>query len=405
MKQPKDYETNRSSHLFQEQLDEANERIRLLSHRGHLAETMTDASIDRIIALDTDLTIIAWNKRNELITGIPKRAVLGKSYYEVFPETKKHQPTVKAIEQALNGLTVFLPADKSSPDEGYYENHFIPLKDAQEKVTGMMNIKHDVAHRIKAENELKALNKALARKNRELRQRNEELLSFTHVTSHDLKEPLRKIYTFIEMIATRENENLTDKGKNYFKRIQAAVQRMGMLTDDILTFAELNAEETELSDIDLEHMLLLVRQMLQEEIHATGAVITHSRLPAVRGYRQLISQLLYHLLANAIKFRKQDIQPAISISWEQVNGTLVKHAEALPDTEYIKLIVEDNGIGFDKAYKDKVFQMFQRLHGSGYPGTGIGLALCKKIAAIHQGFITAQSKEQRGSTFCVYLPL
>jgi len=401
----KNYENSSSIHVFQKQLNEAQERIKLLSYRGRLAENMTDASIDRIMALDTDYNVIAWNTRSELITGIERREVLGENYFDLFPKMREHPPTVKAIEQAMKGLTVFLPADRSNPDEGYYENHFIPLKDEHDRVTGVMNIKHDVAHRIKAENELKALNKALARKNKELKQRNEELLSFTHVTSHDLKEPLRKIYTFIEMIATREGENLTEKGKTYFKRIQAAVQRMGMLTDDVLTFAELNAEQYEQTEIDLGHALLFVKRTLEEEIRITKTVIENEPLPKIRGYRQLITQLLYHLLANAIKFRKQGVVPEINISCERVAGHELKHTEAAADAEYVRLSIQDNGIGFDRIYKEKVFQMFQRLHGNSYPGTGIGLSLCRKIAAIHQGFITAESKENEGSTFCVYLPL
>jgi signal transduction histidine kinase len=404
MKEKENYEGEYSV-LVEHRLAEAQQRITILSYKQHLTEMLNDASIDRIMALDMSLNIIAWNRKSEEVTGVSKRTAIGSLYYTLFPEVSKNKAITNAIEQALKGRTFFLPSDKSDFEGGYYENHFIPLKDDNDTVIGIMNIKHDIAHRLKAENELKALNKAMARKSKELQQRNEELLSFAHVTSHDLKEPLRKIYTFAEMINNYESEQFSERVKTYFKRIQAAVQRMGMLTDDILTFAELNAEGSKKTEVNLEHMLLFVRRTLQEEIEATGAVIQHSPLPSVPGYRQLISQLLYHLLTNALKFRRPDVPLEIYIRSEEVSGDTIKNPEALADVTYVKLSIEDNGIGFDRAYKDKIFQMFQKLNGDEYPGTGIGLTLCKKIAAIHYGFISAQAKEQKGSTFCVYLPL
>lgn len=403
MKNTPSPDENISVRLVQ-QLDEAKEQIRILSYKGHLAEMLNDASIDRIMALDTDLRIIAWNKQSELVTGIHRDSVLGEHYFDIFPEAARHQPTRKAIEQVLQGRTVFLPSDRTGLDGGYYENHYLPLKDSQDKVAGVMNIKHDVAHRIKAENELKALNKALARKNRELKQRNEELLSFTQVTSHDLKEPLRKIYTFIEMITSREAGSLTDKGRNYFKRIQSAVQRMGMLTDDILTFAEINTENAPATDVRLDHVVMFAERMLEEEIKITQASVTYDEMPEVRGYRQLLTQLFYHVMANAIKFRQKDLPPRISISWEETGAEKINHPDALPDVSYIKVSIRDNGIGFHSTYREKIFQMFQRLNKEGYPGTGIGLALCKKIAVMHQGFMTADSTEGEGSVFHLYLP-
>ncbi|HTM66328.1 MAG TPA: ATP-binding protein [Flavipsychrobacter sp.] len=404
MKEKENYEGEYSV-LVEHRLTEAQQRIKILSYRQHLTEMLNDASIDRIMALDTSLNIIAWNRKSEEVTGVSKRTAIGSQYYTLFPEVSKNKAVTNAIEQALKGRTFFLPSDKSDFEGGCYESHFIPLKDDNDAVIGIMNIKHDIAHRIKAENELKALNKAMARKSKELQQRNEELLSFAHVTSHDLKEPLRKIYTFAGMINNYESEQFSERGKSYFKRIQAAVQRMGMLTDDILTFAELNTERSKKTDVNLEHMLLFVTRTLQEQIETTQAIIQHSPLPTVRGYRQLISQLLYHLITNALKFRRPDVRLEVYIDCEQVSGETIKNAEAIVDATYLKLSVQDNGIGFDKAYKDKIFQMFQKLNADEYLGTGIGLTLCKKIAAIHYGFMTAEGKEGKGSNFCVYFPV
>lgn len=390
---------------LEQQLTDAKRAIEVLSFHGHLAERMNDASIDRIIALDTQMNIIAWNRRNELITGILRQNAIGEQYFDIFPELRVHQPTVNAIEEALKGRTVFLTADRLAPDKGYYENHFIPLTGEQEQVIGVMNIKHDVAHRIKAENELKALNKALVKKNKELKQRNEELVSFANVTSHDLKEPLRKIYTFVEMVAERELHTISEKSRGYLKRIQAFVQRMGILTDDVLMLAELNTTGFQASEIKIAHVLLMVRKTLQEEIELTGTEITSAELPAISGYRPLISRLLYQLLTNAIKFRRQGVAPRIDIRSETVSGAETDHPEASADMQYIRLIVEDNGMGFEPDDKERIFQLFERLQRKDYPGTGVGLALCKKIAAIHGGFITAEGKETSGGIFSVYFPV
>jgi PAS domain S-box-containing protein len=388
----------------QHQSPEFEEKINRLSYEAWLATMMNDASIDRVMALDTDLAIIAWNKKNEEVTGIAREDVIGSKFYDVFPQASQHRGVANALNNSLAGRTVYLPAYEGSYDGGYYENHFLPLRNDEGSVIGIMNIKHDVAHRIKAENELKALNKALVRKNKELKQRGEELLSFSQVTGHDLKEPLRKIYIFIEMIAQEEGAKLSDKSKTHFKRIQAAVQRMGILTDDVLAFTEINTERLQEVDVDLEQTMQFVMGSLLARIEDTSAVIRYHDLPVVKGYRQLISQLFHHLIGNALKFRKANTVPVIRLTHGRENGSNISHPDAQPDTHYMRISIEDNGMGFEEIYRDKIFQMFQKLNKDEYPGTGIGLALCKKIAYMHQGFITANSEKDKGSTFSIYLP-
>ena len=368
-----------------------------------LHEKLNDASIDRILAFDSSLNIIAWNKTSELITGIPGEEVLGENLFKVFPDLQNCKETKAAIENALKGFKTFVPAGRQEQEGGYYENHYIPLKE-KDQVIGVLNIKHDVAHRIKTENELKALNKALVRKNKELKQRNADLASFTHIASHDLKEPVRKIYTFAEMITNKEGANLTDVAKKYFKRIQVSAQRMGMLTDDILTYSQLNAEEQQWQDVDLNHVLALATDNLSDKVAAKDATIDASSLPAVKGYRNMLVQLFQHILSNALKFHAEGVQPHITIAAEPVDGRDIRHTDALPEVSYIRISFRDKGIGFEKKYSDKIFQMFQRLHNTEtYPGTGMGLALCKKIAEMHHGFITADGTPGEGSTFSLYL--
>jgi PAS domain S-box-containing protein len=389
-----------------EQIVALKERIRQLEEQVWLHELLNDASIDRVMAFDPELNIIAWNKTSQILTGLRKENILGRNVLDIFPELKDCKASMDAIKSALKGYKVFVPGEKGPREGGYYENHYIPLKDAENRVSGVLNIKHDVAHRVKAENELKALNKSLARKNKELKQKNAEIISFSHITSHDLKEPLRKIYLFIEMLMSKEIENLTDDGKKYFRKIQASVQRMGLLTDDILAYSQVLTEEQNLSNVDLSNTLLFVKDVLNEYISSSGAIIESESLPVIQGYRNLLSQLFQNIIHNAIKFQKTGNKPVIRIGAENVPGSSIKHIDASPDAEYLKISFADNGIGFDERYSDKIFQMFQRLHTSdNFGGTGIGLAVCKKIAELHQGFMTAESTPGKGSHFHLFLPV
>jgi len=389
---------------LQDKVNALEKKVVQLEEECSLHEKLNDASIDRILAFDENLKIIAWNKTSELITGIPSEEVIGEHLYTVFPDLKICEKTTDAISNALKGFKSFVPADKVPYEGGYYENHYIPLKE-NDKVTGVLNIKHDVAHRVKYEQELKSLNRALVKKNKELKQKNAEISSFTHITSHDLKEPARKIYTFSELILSKEGANLTDTGRKYFKRIQIAAQRMGMLTDDILTYSQLNAEEEQVQDVDMNHVVAIVKDNLTERIIEKDAVVTCGVLPTVKGYRTMLLQLFSHLIQNALKFQQSGNRPEVNIHAETVKATEVKELDLPGEPDYIRFTVSDNGIGFDKKYAGRIFQMFQRLHNAeDYPGTGMGLALCLKITEIHHGTITAEGTQGKGSKFQIYLP-
>lgn len=370
-----------------------------------LADMLNDASIDQVLAFDTNMQVVSWNKTCEQLSGIRKNDIVGKNLLEVFPEIKEHQEVVKAIDMALLGFKTFVPASKGSYGGGYFESHFIPLKDETGQVFGIMNIKHDVSHRVKAENELKNLNKALVRKNKELKQSNADLLAFTHVTSHDLKEPLRKIYTFVEMILTEDGRQLSEKSKGHFRRIQASAQRMGLLTDDILTFAQVNQDDTEKELTDLNLLLQDAKDQLDNVITRKKAIIEASQLPELTGNTKLLTQMLVSIISNSLKFQEETNVPHVVITADVVHSSELRHPDVLPDLNYHRINIKDNGLGFDKKYTNKIFQMFQRLHsGTTYPGTGIGLALCQKIVEKHNGFITVETEPGRGSTFSVFLP-
>jgi signal transduction histidine kinase len=371
-----------------------------------LASVLNDASIDQILALDTDLHIIAWNKACEQTTGIPKTAAIGTLFTELRPAASGFPAIMEAIEIALKGSKSFVPWEKGSYGGGYFENHFIPLKEGGEHgpVTGVLNIIHDVAHRIRAKKELQALNRALVAKNKELKQKTEELANFNWIASHDLKEPLRKIYTFIEMVATKEGQKISDSARSNLRRAQSAVQRIGLLTDDIVTFSQVTAPDEQLSEVDLHQLLLVAQHRHQKTIEDTGAVIAVEPLPVITGYANLLRHLWYHMLGNALKFHTPGVAPQVHIGYTYVAGKIVGLPEAVPDDYYHCISFKDNGIGIDPAHSEQIFGMFQQLHPRGaYKGTGMGLPICRKIVEAHEGFIAVESSTGRGATFYCYL--
>lgn len=370
-------------------------------NESQLALLMNDASIDQVMALDLNLCVRAWNRACEDVTGIPRIAAIGKPFNDVRIGAEAFPEAAEALQMALQGFKSFLPWEKGAYS-GYFEHHFIPLKSA-DSVIGVLVIIHDVAHRIKAENQLQKLNRILAQKNKELQVKKDELTNFNWIASHDLKEPLRKIYTFIEMVATKEGIKLTDAARMNLRRAQSAVQRMGLLTDDIVTFSQAAAPNEQLADVNLQELLDQTLEVNQRVIENAGASVHAEALPTIKGYPNLLKLLFSHLLSNALKFHAEGAEPTVGIGYAYVREHGANN-DADEDVSYHRITFEDNGIGFDMSYAERIFGMFQRLHQQGqYKGTGMGLPICKKVAEAHDGFITVKSKEGIGSSFTCYL--
>ncbi|HWV28199.1 MAG TPA: PAS domain S-box protein [Dyadobacter sp.] len=242
--------------------------------------------------------------------------------------------------------------------------------------------------------------------NNELVRTNMELAQFAYVASHDLQEPLRKIQTFSTRILETEKDNLSDRGKDYFNRMQASSTRMQQLIVDLLAFSRANVAEKHLESADLNQVLQNVKDQLGDVIQAENAVIKSDTLPVREVIVYQFEQLFMNLIANALKFIGPDRAPVIEIRSGEVPGAAIPLAEADVTRHYQYISFADNGIGFDPQYKDRIFQVFQRLHNrSAYEGTGIGLAICKKIVENHKGLIDAIGKPGIGSTFIIYLPV
>lgn len=263
-----------------------------------------------------------------------------------------------------------------------------------------------VLERVKNEEQLILFNEKLKDKNSELIKINKELEAFTYVSSHDLQEPLRKIQTFANRILDKEHEHLSESGKDYFQRMQSAASRMQSLIEDLLAFTRINTAERKFEYIDLNAVLTDLKAEFKEVIEEKNAIIETQDLGEVWVIPFQFRQLMYNLLGNALKFSKPGIPPHINIKYKIVQGTEIEDHAAHTKGKYYHISIEDHGIGFEEGYKDKIFEVFQKLHGKEqYPGTGIGLAIVKKIIENHNGLIKADGKLNKGAIFDIYLPV
>ena len=244
----------------------------------------------------------------------------------------------------------------------------------------------------------------LQKTNLELESSNIELLQFASVASHDLKEPLRKIHMFGNLIRDRYLNDKDDTAKEYMNRIIVSSARMTRLINDLLNFTRLSVN-SEMEMTDLNVVMEEVLSDLEVAVEEKNAVINVGHLPNAEVIPGQIRQVLQNIVSNALKFTKKDVTPVISIKSAIVDSCAVE-AKPNPNGEYTRIEIADNGIGFDNQYADKIFTIFQRLHSrEKYDGTGIGLAITKKIIERHKGAITAHSKEGEGTTFIIVLPL
>jgi PAS domain S-box-containing protein len=370
------------------------------------SDLITDFSIDRVMVIDESRTIVVWNKAAELASGLDKSKVLGKQFFDLFPSLQNDIEINAAINESFQGRKAFVSSDMSIPHRKFYENHFIPLFDADKEVIGVMNIMHDVAHRIKVEEELRDLNNSLAEKYEQLKNLSHELSNFTSITTQNIREPLKYIYSSLELLISQEGRGMADGSKASLRRMQVSLNRINWLIDDIVELFGLNTVDRPKITLDPAEMINKAKQKLGRKISERSAEIIVGPLPLVTGNPEMITMLFQTLLDNALKFREEDAQPVIHISADK--GIMDDHIHEAGEQrkEYTGITIKDNGMGIDEAAQKRIFRMFEQLNDKKkYPGTGLGLAFAEKIMQHHGGFIRVKSKPGDGAAFTCYFPV
>lgn len=276
--------------------------------------------------------------------------------------------------------------------------------DAQKIVGQTLQEKEELS---RAKEELEQSQRKLETTIKELNLSNAKLSQFAYIASHDLQEPLRKIQQFGDLVKTRST-TLASDDLLYLDRMQSAAARMSILIKDLLTYSRLSTRQEEPIEISLTQVIHTALDNLSVSVEESMAEITVEDLPVVEADVAQLTQLFQNLLSNSLKFRQKDTNPKIRVSAYTVQFTdlPVSIKPTRPSAVYTCISIADNGIGFDEKYLDRIFQVFQRLHGKNeFAGTGVGLAICEKVAQNHGGAITATSQPGQGAIFKLYLPL
>ena len=249
--------------------------------------------------------------------------------------------------------------------------------------------------------------KALENNLDKLQRSNSELEQFAYVASHDLKEPLRKIRAFSGILLKKHYQVLNQDGKESIEKIEKSAERMQLLIDDLLTFSRtVNHSGQEFETVDLNVVLEEVENDISISIDEKNVRIITEDLPLILGFSFQLKQLFYNLLSNSIKFARNGVAPVIEITSEEMSGKDIFFIEGIrEENTFYHICFQDNGIGFESNYAEKIFIIFQRLHGrQDYEGTGIGLAICKRVMGNHNGFIFAEGELGKGAKFHLFFP-
>jgi two-component system, LuxR family, sensor kinase FixL len=360
--------------------------------------SIIQTAVDGIITIDTRGVIEMINPSACKLFGYDASEVLGRKINMLMPEPDRslHDNYMHHYHETGEQRIIGIGREVSGlKKDGTIFPLYLSISEVQladRKVyTGFI---HDITRQKVSEERLRRYAAELERSNRELQ-------DFAYVSSHDLQEPLRKIQAFGDRLKMKEYENLSEQGKDYVDRMLNAANRMQNLINDLLTFSRVTSKAKPFVQTDLNQIAQDVLSDLEIAIERSHAKVEVSTLPVVQAEPTQMRQLLQNLISNAIKFRKDEESPVVKVYAKELQ--MQAHLTATPGDEMVELHVEDNGIGFDEKYLDRIFNIFPRLEGQKYEGSGIGLAICRKIAIRHGGDITAKSKPGEGTHFIVTL--
>lgn len=377
--------------IAKKRLEESSQNLKTIIMQAPVAMTILKES-NHIIEIANDKQIELW--------GRGRSEVMNRPFFEAIPEAvgvgyEDVLMDVYTTGKIISAYELPIQVYRDGTVQTIYA-HVVnqPYKGLDGKITGVMVVDIDVTDQVHARHKIEEIvaerTRQLAEANNALQQNNRELEQFAYVAAHDLQEPLRTISNFVGLFV-KKYEIADPEAQTYVKFILNATARMQSLIKDLLDFSR-TGRNSPFETVDLNMVLKDLLDEMDDTIKANNAIVNYTTLPVVNGIENELKRLFQNLISNAIKFKKENVPPVIDITMDE------------KESEYI-FMVRDNGIGFEEKYKDKLFIIFQRLHTSNeYPGTGIGLAICKKIVSIHGGKIWVKSKPGKGSSFYFCIP-
>lgn len=377
-----------------------NEELKRSEERYH---KMIDEVEDyAIILLDKNGIVLNWNKGAEKIKGYKEEEIVGKSFSEFYlPEDREMGLPQKLLKRAKDeGKAVYEGWRMRKSGSVFWGSIVITaLHNEQHEIIGFSKVTRDLTERKLAEDQMKEYANQLEFQNKELAQ-------FAYAASHDLKEPLRKIHLYNSSIENSSADVLDEKSKQYLTRSITAVRRMMELIEDLLNYSKTTRDTDSFEKVDFNKVISEIAQMHKGDFEENEINIQTDDLPVVNGIPFQLNQLMSNLINNSIKYKHPDRDVHILIKTKIVNGSDIKEFNAEGYKKYQMISVLDNGVGFNPEYSEKIFNIFQRLNNHpSAKGSGIGLAICKRIIQNHHGFIKATAKENVGARFDIFLPL
>jgi PAS domain S-box-containing protein len=382
-----------------------SQRIAELEQERDLLRTVIDNLPDKIYAKDKEGRFVLNNPTHAKSLGLNSpEEMRGKTDFDFFPQELAaqfyldEQRTIETGEPVINQEQYKNnPRDPGSPKRWSISSKVL-WRDHQGKILGTVGVTRDIHEMKMAQEALHKSEEKLRLVAAQLERSNRELVDFAYVASHDLQEPLRKITVFGERLK-EHNANLAPESVDCLNRMQKAAGRMQVLINDLLTFSRVTTKAQPFSGVNLAETVGGVLEDLEGRIEQVKGRVEVGALPVIDAEPLQMRQLLQNLIGNALKFRRPEVPPVVKVEAEVIPDP------DSPEKKLCRLTVNDNGIGFDEKYLDRIFDAFQRLHTRNeYEGTGMGLAIVRKIVLYHGGDITAKSKPGEGSTFILTLP-
>lgn len=392
-----------------------NARKRIEESERNLRSIIVQAPVAMCILLGPSHVIDVANDAMITLWGKRKEDVMGKPIFEALPDAREQgleQPLSDAYSKGITFRADERPVIllRNGKVETVYQNFlYQPYRNASGEILGVLAISNDVTDqvlaRLKIEEIVSERTKELAEANSNLKASNSQLEQFAYIASHDLQEPARKITTFAEMLLNNFNDK--EVAKRYIDKIASASTRMLTLIRDVLTFSQMHKDKRLFEKIDLNNILAATKSDFELLIEQKKAIIKSDALPVVEGITVQLQQLFANLISNSLKFIPNDRTPLIELTNGKITPEdLTYFDQPIERNDYFKLIFKDNGIGFKQEHAEQIFEIFQRLHGKvDFEGTGIGLAICRRIAENHGGRIYAKSRPGEGAEFVVLLPV